>query len=177
MFIQNLVTMDKDIVRELGYLCLGSRLRRLGERLQNDVQRLAASHQLDIQSAHYPLLAAIHFQGPQSVGELVKTLGISQPGVTRSIGQLENQGYVNVTKTDSDQRRKTLSLTSTGTELIERSQEELWSKIESTLSDLFSGRTGELLELLDYGEDELTKKTLEQRVEDLTNGATDGRIA
>jgi DNA-binding MarR family transcriptional regulator len=169
--------MKKDIVQELGYLCLGSRLRRLGERLQSDVQRLAASHGLDIQSAHYPLLAAIYFQGPLTVGKLVETLGISQPGVTRSIGQLVDQGYVKVTRSQIDQRRRTLSLTRTGTALIERSQAELWPTIESTLSDLFTRRTGRLLELLDYCEDELTKSSLEQRVKNKLNGTTDERIA
>ena len=34
--------MTEDMIRELGYLCLGSRLKRLGEQLQTGVQNASA---------------------------------------------------------------------------------------------------------------------------------------
>lgn len=73
----------QDVIKELGLLCLGTRLKRLGDWLQADVQRLIDAAGLPIQAGQYPLLAALDRLGPLTVSELVEALGISQPGVTQ----------------------------------------------------------------------------------------------
>jgi len=154
----------QDVIKEMGYMSLGSRLKRLGEQLQADVQRLSASNGLNVQSGHYPLLAALSSHGALTVGELVMALNISQPGVTRSIGQLEQQGYVDITRSDTDQRSKSITLTRSGKKLVKQSREKIWLHIESSLETLCRNRSGELLELLDFLETKLSETSLEQRV-------------
>ncbi|WP_197362412.1 MarR family transcriptional regulator, partial [Streptomyces clavuligerus] len=80
--------MVEDVVRTLGFLCLGSRLRRIGERLQADTQQVIDEAGLSIQAGKYPFLAAIDLSGPLTIGELAQAVGITQPGATRTIGQL-----------------------------------------------------------------------------------------
>lgn len=169
--------MAQDSVRELGYLCLGSRLKRIGERLQADVQRLATANDIDVQAGHYPLLAAINQQGALTVGELVTALGIKQPGVTRSIRHLEKQGYIEIVRGENDLRRKTVSLTASGKALVKKSQIAIWPCIESTLKELCDDQTGDLLELLDFVEDELTECSLERRVTRRLNKIRDDQYA
>ena len=48
-----------DIVRELGHLTLGTRLKRLGERLQAQTQVLLAAADIGLPASHCPLLAAL----------------------------------------------------------------------------------------------------------------------
>ena len=84
----------EDIIRSLGYLTLGSRLKRIGEQLQADTQRLLDGLEVPVQSSQYPLLAALDRLGPLPVGELAQSLGITQPGVTRSVALLADLGLV-----------------------------------------------------------------------------------
>ncbi|TIX95881.1 MAG: transcriptional regulator, partial [Mesorhizobium sp.] len=49
----------EDIIRSLGFLCLGSRFKRIGEQLQADTQRVLDELEVRVQSSQYPLLAAL----------------------------------------------------------------------------------------------------------------------
>lgn len=104
--------MAIDILKELGPVFLGSRLKRLAERMQADAARILAGAGLELQPAQAPLLAALD-RGPMTVGELVETVGASQPAVTRTAGQLVALGLVRAER-GADQRRRTLSLTPAG---------------------------------------------------------------
>ena len=71
--------MADDVVRALGHLALGTRLKRIGERLQAQTQRVLDAHELGIQAAQFPFLAAIDRIGPATVGELAEAVGVTQP--------------------------------------------------------------------------------------------------
>ena len=71
--------MARDVLAEMGPLALGSRLKRLAERMQADATRVFADRDLPIQGTHFPLLAALATYGPLSVSEAVEAVGISQP--------------------------------------------------------------------------------------------------
>ena len=49
----------EDVVGSLGYLALGTRLKRLGERMQGQTQRILDAHELAIPAGQFPFLAAI----------------------------------------------------------------------------------------------------------------------
>ncbi len=72
----------EDIVRTLGYLCLGTRLKRIGEQVQADTQRIMEQRGVTLQAGQYPLLAAIDRLGPLSIGELAEALGVTQPRIS-----------------------------------------------------------------------------------------------
>lgn len=62
--------MTEDIMRRLGQLTLGTRLKLLGKRIQADTQRILDAHELSIPSAQFPFLAAIDRLGPLTIGDL-----------------------------------------------------------------------------------------------------------
>jgi hypothetical protein len=64
--------LTEDIIRAFGYLCLGSRFRRIGERLQADTQQIIDASGVAIQAGQYPFLAAIDRAGPLTIGELAE---------------------------------------------------------------------------------------------------------
>ena len=68
-----------DILQDLGYLALGSRLKRLAERLQADATQIFEQNCFITQPSHFPLLAALDRYGPLTVSEAVTALGVSQP--------------------------------------------------------------------------------------------------
>ena len=64
--------MPPDIVRDLGLLCLGTRMKRIGERLQADTQAILDAHGADLAAGQCPFVATLARLGPATVGELAE---------------------------------------------------------------------------------------------------------
>ena len=155
--------MVEDVVRAFGFLCLGSRLRRMGERLQADTQRIIDELGVPLQSSQYPFLAAVDRLGPLTIGELAEAVGISQPGATRSLAQLTGLGLLDARHAPDDQRRRIISLTRKGQRLVDAAKREVWPRIEGAVADLCGGLSGPLLEQLAAIEDGLAAAPLNRR--------------
>jgi len=155
--------MVDDIIRRLGYLALGTRLKRLGERLQADTQRVLADHDLEIQAGQFPFLAAIDRLGPSSIGDLAEAVGVSQPAATRTLALLAEGGYVAIATAADDQRRRLVALTKKAHHLVEAGKREAWPLIEAAVRGLCTARSGTLLEQLTAIEDGLIAIPLAQR--------------
>ncbi len=155
----------EDVVRELGHLSLGTRLKRIGETLQAQTQAVLAAHGFEQPAAWFPLLAALDRLGPLSVGELSQAVGVSQPVVTRSLRGLEDDGLIESQATEADRRVRRIALSRKGQGLVARSQREAWPAIEHAVAQACEGLTGDLLAQLAALEDALADQPLPQRVQ------------
>lgn len=154
-----------DVVRQLGHLALGTRLRRIGERLQADTQLIIDQHGVDIPVTWFPVLVTLDRLGAHSVGHLAQALGVTQPGVTRTVGKMVASGLVSSETDPADRRVRRIALTASGRELVERSKAELWPRIEAAVQDACSELSGSLLEQLADLEDALDRAPLITRGE------------
>ena len=155
--------MVEDIVRAKGHLTLGTRLKRIGERLQADTQRIMEEMDVPLQASQYPFLAALDSAGPLTIGELAEAVGVTQPGVTRSVSELKKLGLVKARQAPDDQRRRIVSLTRKGQEAVAFGKAEVWPRIERSVSDLCRDLEGPLLAQLAALEDGLAAKPLHRR--------------
>lgn len=153
-----------DILAENGPLFLGSRLKRLGERLQADAARIVREAGFALQPAHMPLLAAIDRLGPLTVSQAVEALGVAQPTVTRSLTGLIDLGVVETKRAGSDQRHKTISLTAAGRAAVARCKPAVWTPIDAAAAALCDGLEGGLLAQLGMLESRLADRSLVERV-------------
>jgi DNA-binding MarR family transcriptional regulator len=161
--------MVEDVVRAFGFLTLGSRMKRIGERLQADTQRIIDESGVTVQPGQFPFLASIDRLGPLAIGELAEAVGITQPGTTRVVAQLVALGLIRVRQAPEDQRRKIITLTKKGQALVDSSKRDVWPRIEGAVTDLCAGLSGPLLEQLAEIEDGLAEKPLYRR------GVSEGR--
>jgi DNA-binding MarR family transcriptional regulator len=159
--------MSEDVVKELGYLTLGTRLKRLGERLQAQTQVLLEDADLDLPASHFPVLAALERLGPLNVGELTEAVGTSQPGVTRLLDKLVAEGLVQSTQLAGDRRVRTITLTKSGRQLVSRSKRTVWPTIEAAVADACAGPAQPLLVALAALEEALAAVPLAIRAERL----------
>lgn len=155
--------MVDDVVRTLGFLCMGSRFRRIGERLQADTQQIIEEYGIAIQTAQYPFLAALDRAGPLTIGELAQAVGITQPGSTRTVSQLLELGLVDMQAAPNDQRRRLISLAHKGQELVDYSKQAIWPRIAAAVADLCGDQNGPILEQLAAIEDGLAAAPLARR--------------
>lgn len=154
--------MTTDILSDLGPIFLGSRLKRLAERLQAGAARVVTDAGLPMQPAHMPLLAALD-RGPLTVGQLAEAVGTSQPGVTRAASQLVDMGLVQAAF-GADQRQRTLSLTVDGEAAMARTKSLLWPRVEIAVREICDGLSGPLLDQIAAIETALAAKPFDERV-------------
>jgi DNA-binding MarR family transcriptional regulator len=160
------VIVVEDVVKALGYLSLGTRLKRMGETLQAQTQAVLAAHGFEQPAAHFPLLAALGRLGPLSVGDLSQAVGVSQPVTTRSLRGLENDGLVQSATSVEDRRVRRVSLSRKGRGLVQRAQREAWPAIETAVAQACAGLTGDLLAQLAALEAALEQRPLHLRTQE-----------
>ncbi|WP_295537496.1 MarR family transcriptional regulator [uncultured Pseudacidovorax sp.] len=158
--------MIEDVVKELGHLTLGTRLKRTGELLQAQTQAVLASHGFDQPAAHFPLLAALDRLGALSVGELSQAVGVSQPVVTRSLKGLEDDGLVQSAPGEEDRRVRRVALSRKGRGLVQRARRDAWPAIEAAVAQACARARGDLLSQLAALEEALASAPLLQRVQE-----------
>lgn len=159
--------MVEDVVRQLGHLTLGTRFKRLGERMQSQTQRILDAHEVPIQAAQFPFLAAVDRLGPLTVGELAEAVGMTQPGATRALAQLAEEGFVEIANASDDQRRKRVTLTRQGKRLVEVGKRDVWPVIEMAVKEASRKLSGSLLEQLAALEDSIGEQPLDRRAAEI----------
>lgn len=153
----------QDIVKELGYLTLGTRFKRIGDALQAQTQELLSSHGMALPAAHYPLLAALDLLGALGVSELSQAVGVSQPVVSRTLIGLEASGLVESRSVTGDRRVRRVQLSRKGRELVQHAKRAVWPVIEAAVAHACEPLQGSLLDQLAALEDALQIAPLHQR--------------
>ena len=157
--------MVEDVVREMGYLTLGTRLKRIGELLQGQTQAVLEAYGFQQPAAWFPLLAALDRLGTLSVGDLSQAVGVSQPVVTRSLAGLEDEDLVQSETSDEDRRVRRVALSRKGRGLVQRARREAWIVIEAAVAQACAGLDGDLLARLASLEHALADQSLLERVQ------------
>ena len=155
--------MVEDVVRTLGYLMLGTRMKRIGEKLQADTQKVIDGFAVPVQAGQWPFLAALDRLGAVTVGQLAEAIGITQPGATRTVAQLVRQGLVESEQADDDQRRRIVSLSKEGRRLVAAAKLDIWPSVRDAVADLCDPLDGPLLQQLAAIEDGLAARPLARR--------------
>lgn len=65
-------------------------------------------------NAHWRTLAILESEGPMRVGELAAASTISQPGMTRTLGELDEAGYVHRLADHGDARARVVAISDAG---------------------------------------------------------------
>lgn len=158
--------MTRDVLAEMGHLALGSRLKRLAERMQADATRSFADRGLPIQATHFPLLAALTTYGPLSVNEAVDAVGISQPAVTRIHNSLQKLGLTRTRPVKGDNRQKVIHLTPAGEALVNEMKHDLWPDVRRAAQQLCEGEDADFLTQIGRIEAALQARPLNARIQD-----------
>jgi DNA-binding MarR family transcriptional regulator len=150
-----------DVVAQMGPAFLGSRLKRLGEQMQASAATVIAETGLPLQPGQMAILAALRM-GPMSVGQLAQTCGSSQPGVTRTLGQLRTLGMVTNTRGE-DQRSRTVALSQKGRHALSVIASEVWPRVGMAAQQILSQLDGDFLLQLTKVEAALAEASIAER--------------
>ncbi len=156
--------MSEDALEELGFLFLGSRMKRLAERMQADATKIFERAGFGkLLPATNAVLAILDRYGPMTIGQLVERCGISQPAITRTVTGMKDQGTLTLTPLADDQRQKEVRLTPAGETLVSQLKAGPWREIRIAAEDLSAGLESGIMDQLGAMEDRLKERPLTER--------------
>lgn len=154
--------MTTDIVAEMGYLFLGTRLKRVAERIQADAARILKAQGFAFAPGQFTLMAAIDRHGELAIGDAVAALGLSQPAVTRCAADLIAMGLIEAVSGE-DRRRKLLQLTPKGKTDFVQARAAIWPRLGDAVGALCAPLSGPLIDQLGQLEAAMAEASLAER--------------
>ena len=151
--------MKEDFLNELGELALGSRLKRLSERMIADASAVYQHFDLDVQPKWFTLLALLHKKKRVGVVEAAEYLGVSQPAISQFGRQLLDKEFLTIEIDANDSRRKCMCLTDIGEAKIAQML-PIWDAVQAAASALCTELENDFYHSLVKFEEALQRKSL-----------------
>jgi len=157
-----------DRIAELGGMALGSRLRRLVRRLDNDVSRIYQENGIDFKPRWFPIVHLLAKLAPLSVTDISKELNFSHTAIRKFADEMIKKGLLTESRDKNDERRCIFQLTPKGRRTVD-SLTSLWENIHKTADRMLKESKPNLLEALSAIEANLDSKEFFERYNELTN--------
>ena len=154
-----------DVIGDLGHLALASRLKRLGDRLMQEVSAVYAAHGVGFRARWFPVMTALARESPQSVSGLASVLGLTHTGVAQIAAEMQREGLVRSSDDAADGRRRLLQLTPAGAAMVSGLQ-PLWRQIREATAELVGESGHDLLGAIAAVEARLAERSMTDRLEE-----------
>jgi len=154
-----------NLYQSLGYLVLGSRLRRLSESFLSEINRAYQNEGFDFDASWFPVFYLLSKNDSLSIKELSEQMEVSHPAASQLITNLKNKKLVTSATCSDDGRRQLVQLTDSGRELL-ASILPVWDAILSAMDELIEGesRCRELLPAISALENAFKSANLADRI-------------
>lgn len=137
--------MDENYYKDLGELVLGSRLRKISEKLLLEISAIYKTNGIDFEPGWFHILHLLSEKKELSITGIADILQVSHPSVIQVVKVLEKRNLIHTFPGKEDRRKRMLRLTKDGRQLIEQ-VEPLWKKIKVAVAELLSkGKHSRLL--------------------------------
>ncbi len=152
-----------DYVRSKGVAAFGTRLRRLSERLDRQVQALYREHDSAFQPRWFAVVSVLREHGTLSVGEIAALLGITHAAVSQLRRELVAADILRAKDDPKDARRQLLELSPHGKRIVARLA-PLWQAIADATQALVAEVAPDVLADLEAVEAALEREPMARRV-------------
>jgi DNA-binding MarR family transcriptional regulator len=121
----------------LGYLVLGSRLRRLSESFLSEVNKTYQAAGIEFDASWFPVFYLLSKNESLSIKELSEATGVSHPAASQLVTNLKSKKLLKTTTCADDGRRQLVQLTKAGHALLEHII-PVWQALSLTMEELVS---------------------------------------
>tara|TARA_B100002019_G_scaffold91560_1_gene78941 strand:- start:138 stop:602 length:465 start_codon:yes stop_codon:yes gene_type:complete len=150
------------LYNDMGRLGLGSRLKRISDRLIQDVNDIYQSQGIDLEASCFPLLFLISRDGPISLRIAEAQLGTSQPLISQKAKILQDRGLISLVRDPEDGRARQMSMTEKGQDVIAKAQ-PIWHKMDQAMANLLHPHEATFFRILNHIEEELESENFVER--------------
>jgi len=157
-----------NVINEAGVLALSTRLQRLSDQLRKDGVLIYKSFGIDFEPKLFPVLFTLYQKKVMGVVEIASEIGYTHPSTISLLKELEKKGLVESGKDKKDERKRLISLSSKGFQLIGKMQ-PVWAIMTTVLEEI-SDNQNNLLKAIQEVEEKITHQTFFQRMLQHTAG-------
>lgn len=152
-----------DLITELAELAIATRLKRLSDRLANDVNKVYKELDLNFEAKWYLVLELLNRRSMLSIVDVADELKLTHPAIVQYVDQMLKAKLITAHKDSTDGRKRLVSLSPNGKKLLED-----LAPVLSVLKEAVDGWLNEadcnLLSTLAQLEKSLDERTLYQRL-------------
>jgi DNA-binding MarR family transcriptional regulator len=127
-----------NLYQSLGYLVLGSRLRRLSEAFLAEINKAYQNAGIDFDASWFPVFYLLSKNDALSIKELSEQIEVSHPAASQFITNLKKRNLVSSDTCSDDGRRQLVTLTESGRELLAQIM-PVWDAISEAMTQLVEG--------------------------------------
>lgn len=153
-----------DFLSALGYLALGSRLRRLSDDLMGDAARFYKLHGVSFSPKWFGLFRLLLEKPNLSIGEAANELGLTHPAISQMAKELSEEGLLSSMTDAKDERRRTIELTRKGRDLASK-MDPIWTAIEEASRELSQDAGLDIIAKLEKLEQALRDRSMLDRIQ------------
>jgi DNA-binding MarR family transcriptional regulator len=121
----------------LGFLVFGSRLRRLSESFLADVNNVYKHHKINFDASWFPVFYILSERQTVSIKDISDELNISHSAVSQLVTSLQSKGLIKISTAKDDGRKKVLTFTSKGNQLL-RQVKPIWQALQDSMEELIN---------------------------------------
>jgi DNA-binding MarR family transcriptional regulator len=152
-----------NLVNDLAELALATRLKRLSERLSQDVSKIYKESEADFEAKWYLVLELLSRQKLLGITEISELLQLSHPAVVQFVDQLLKRNLVKVSTDKNDARRRLVALSGAGKKLLQQIEPVL-NVIKEENRLWINEASYDILNLLTELEQALDERSMYQRI-------------
>ncbi len=121
--------------QSLGYLVLGSRLKRLSELFLSEINKSYRAEGIVFETTWFPVFYLLSENKTLTIQELCEQIEVSHPAASQLVTNLKNKGLVISTTSPDDARKQLVTLSDEGKVLLERIL-PVWDAIQETMQEV-----------------------------------------
>lgn len=149
-------------IKDLRVFTIASRMKKISEMFQSQVQEIYDTRKRNFRTSWFAIMALIRTEEQLDLKFLVEKNFFSPPAVSRTINKLEKLGMIEF-NIKEDRRSKYITLTPKGKKAIDQVGSDLKDLAELEFFKQLE-KDGEFLDKLDWVEEQLSKKTLMEKI-------------
>ena len=155
----------RDIIKELGEIAVGSRLKRISDRINREISKIFREQNIDIEPSWLPLILFLKEQDAVAVREIAAAMNFTHPAVIHLLKQMEKKKLIETYQDENDKRKRLVRLNDYGKNVL-NSASFLLDDIKSSLNEVFSATGYDFIFITDLLERELNDIALHKRAEE-----------
>lgn len=153
-----------DFLKQLGYLAIASRIKRLTDSLMRGGSEAYRSLGLNFEPRWFTLFYLLYTENlPLSIQEIADDLKVSHPAVIQTAQMLVKRGLIRSFQDNVDRRKRRLAITAKGRDLG-ASLAPVWSCFQTAAAELFESTGVDMLDAIQRAEAELEKEEMGSRI-------------
>src|SRR3989344_5473354 len=154
-----------DSISKTGYLAGATRLRRVGEKLQGEGDKLYAELGINFSATWFATYhTLLHADRPLTMQDITASIGFTHITVKNIVRELEQAGYVKINPNPNDARSKHVSLTTKGRNLLSK-LEPVWKGIAQSLEQMMTAGHPNFINIVSRIEKEVERMPLFERIQ------------